>query len=95
MLHVEMGAVTVRVVPRSGRTAVEAGPAGLVVRVRAAPEDGRATEEARGAIAAAAGVAPSAVRLRAGARARTKVFEVAGLDAPELERRLRAGRAGR
>lgn len=85
-----MGAVEVRVVPRSGRTAVEAGPGGLVVRVRAAPEGGRATEEARRAVAAAAGVAPSEVRLRTGARARTKVFEVPGLDAAELSRRLRA-----
>jgi hypothetical protein len=94
MLHGDVAAVTVRVVPRSGRTGVVAGPGGLVVRVRAAPEGGRATEEARRAVAAAAGVAPSAVRLRAGARARTKVFEVAGMDAAELERRLGAGRGG-
>jgi uncharacterized protein YggU (UPF0235/DUF167 family) len=94
MLHVDVGAVTVRVVPRSGRTAVEVAPGGLVVRVRAAPEGGRATEEARRAIASAAGVAASAVRLRAGARARTKVFEVAGMDAGELVRRLGAGSHG-
>jgi uncharacterized protein YggU (UPF0235/DUF167 family) len=90
MLHAGMGSVTVRVVPRSGRTAVESSAAGIVVRVRAAPEDGRATDEARRAIAAAAGVPHSAVRLRTGARSRTKVFEVDGLGTAELERRIAA-----
>jgi uncharacterized protein YggU (UPF0235/DUF167 family) len=84
-----MGSVTVRVVPRAGRTAVEVEPRGLVVRVREAPEGGRATEAARRALARAAGVPASAVRLRSGTRARTKVFELEGLDAAEIERRLR------
>ncbi|MGZ8584951.1 MAG: DUF167 domain-containing protein [Actinomycetota bacterium] len=86
-----MGTVTVRVVPRSGTTAVEAGTEGIVVRVRAVPEGGRATDEARRALAKAAGVPASAVRLRVGARTRTKVFEVRGVDAAALERRLRGG----
>jgi uncharacterized protein YggU (UPF0235/DUF167 family) len=90
MLHAGMGSITVRVVPRSGRTAVEAGPHGVTVRVRAAPEGGRATEEARRAVAAAADVPPSAVRLRSGARSRAKVFEVEGVGAEELARRLGA-----
>jgi uncharacterized protein YggU (UPF0235/DUF167 family) len=90
MLHVDMGTVTVRVVPRSGRTGVEVGPTGVVVRVRAAPEGGRATEEARRALAEAAGLPRADVRLRSGARSRTKVFEVAGVASEDLERRLRA-----
>ena len=95
MLHAEVGSVTVRVVPRAGRTAVEVGSDGIVIRVRAAPERGRATEEARRALAEAVGVAPSSVSLRGGARARTKVFEVDGLDAAALLRRLgAAGRGG-
>lgn len=88
MLHVGMARVTVRVVPRSARTAVEVGPEGVRVRVRAAPEHGRATEEARSALARALDVPPSAVRLVAGARSRTKVFEVAGLGPEEVRRRL-------
>jgi uncharacterized protein YggU (UPF0235/DUF167 family) len=88
MLHVGMGTVTVRVRPRSGRTSVEVGPAGVVVRVRAAPEGGRATEEARRALADALGVPAAAVRLRRGARSRTKVFEVDGLTADDLQVRL-------
>jgi uncharacterized protein len=78
MLHPEMRTVSVRVVPRSGRTSVEAGEdGGYLVRVRAAPESGRATEEARRALAAHLGVAASAVSLRTGARSRRKVFEIA------------------
>jgi hypothetical protein len=91
MLHVGMGSVTVRVVPRSGRTAVEVGPEGVVLRVRAAPEDGRATEEARRALAKAAGVPVRTVRLRQGARSRTKVFEVEGVSEADLRRRIEAG----
>ena len=90
MLHAGMGAVTVRVVPRSGRTAVETAPAGITIRVRAAPEAGRATEEARRALAAALGVAASRVRLLTGSRSRTKVFEVDGLTGDDLQVRLRA-----
>ncbi|MGH2672026.1 MAG: DUF167 domain-containing protein [Actinomycetota bacterium] len=84
-----MATVTVRVAPRSGRTAVEIGPDGIVVRVRSAAEGGKATEEARRALAEAAGVPPGAVTLRSGSRSRTKVFEVRGPDADELARRLR------
>jgi uncharacterized protein len=82
--------ITVRVTPRSGRTAVEAGPGGVLVRVRAAPEGGRATAEAAHALAAALGVPKTAVRLRSGARSRVKVFAIEGLEPGELERRLQA-----
>jgi len=83
-----MATIAVRVAPRSGRTAVEIGPDGIVVRVRSAAEGGKATEEARRALAEAAGVPPSAVTLRSGLRSRTKVFEMHGMDADQLQRRL-------
>jgi len=67
---------------------VEIGPDGIVVRVRSAAEGGKATEEARRALAEAAGVPPSAVTLRSGSRSRTKVFEMHGMDADQLLRRL-------
>ena len=77
MLHARMETVTVRVVPRAGRARVEiAADGSLTIRVRAAPIDGAATREAAKVLAAHLGVAPSAVRLRHGARARTKVFEI-------------------
>lgn len=86
-----MGAISVRVVPRSGRREVVVEPDRVVVRVRSAPEDGRATEEARRCLADALGVAPASVRLRVGARARTKVFEVDGLEPAQALERLRTG----
>ena len=85
-----MGLITVRVVPRSGRASVEVEERGIVVRVPAAPEAGRATEAVRRALADALGVPASTTVLRRGARSRTKVFEVAGLEQREAEVRLRA-----
>lgn len=88
MLHAGMGTVTVRVMPRSGRTAVEGDRGEIRVRVRAAPEGGKATEEARRALAAALGIAPSRVRLLRGATSRTKAFEIDGFTADDLQVRL-------
>jgi uncharacterized protein len=85
-----VGLVTVRVVPRSSRTSVEMDERGIVVRVPAPPEAGRATEAARRALAGALGVPADATLLRRGARSRTKVFEVAGIDQIDAEVRLRA-----
>jgi hypothetical protein len=86
-----MGEVTVRVIPRSGRVELQVGPGGVTVRVRAAPERGRATEQARRALAEALGVAPSRVTLTRGATSRIKTFEVAGMTADDLQVRLGAG----
>jgi hypothetical protein len=86
-----MATVTVRVAPRSTRSEVEIGPDGVVVRVRAAPERGRATDEAARLLARALGVANGAVHLRSGARSRTKVFEVEGLSQAEVRTRLHLG----
>jgi uncharacterized protein YggU (UPF0235/DUF167 family) len=71
------------------RTAVEASSSGIVIRVRAIPDGGRATEEARRALADALRVAPSSVSLRRGGRSREKVFEVATLTKEEALQRLR------
>ncbi|MEO8423819.1 MAG: DUF167 family protein [Actinomycetota bacterium] len=86
-----MATITVRVAPRSGRTAVETGPDGIVIRVRAAPEGGRATEEAARALAEALGVPRTRVRLTSGARSRTKTFDIDGLSSPDLQQRIRRG----
>jgi uncharacterized protein YggU (UPF0235/DUF167 family) len=61
----------------------------VVVRVRAAPERGRATEEAARALAAVLGIPPSRVRLRSGARSRTKTFDVDGLSSDDLQQLIR------
>jgi uncharacterized protein len=51
----------------------------VVVRVRAAPEGGRATEEARKVLAGALGAPSASVELRRGRRSREKVFELASM----------------
>ena len=81
--------VHVHVLPRSGRTEIVGrhGDA-LKVRVAAPPVDGRATDAARLAVAAALGVAPSTVTVVSGERSRLKRLRVAGLQAAEAERRL-------
>jgi uncharacterized protein len=93
-----MVTIAVRVKPGAARTRVGGrhdGPFGpaLVVAVTAPAVDGRATEAALRAVAAALGVRLTAVRLRTGAASRDKLFE---LDAaPEdLDARMSALRDG-
>lgn len=74
----------VRVVARSSGTAVAGERDGaLLVRVTAPPADGRANDAVLRALARALDIAPSEVRIEAGAAARSKV-----VSAPEaaLER---------
>lgn len=85
-----MGAITVRVTPRSSRPGVEVRDGRVLVRVQAPPVDGRATGEARRRLAGALGVPVSAVMLRSGAASRDKVFSVEGMDAEEALARLGA-----
>lgn len=73
--------VAVRVRPGASRTRVggcHRGPRGpaLVVAVTAPAVDGRATEAARRALAAALGLRPAAVTLHRGAASRDKLFAV-------------------
>jgi uncharacterized protein len=73
--------VTLRVRPGAGRTKVGGEHDGaLVVRVAAPAVDGRATEAALAAVAAAFGVRRPAVTLVTGATSRTKVVDVVGGD---------------
>jgi uncharacterized protein len=71
--------IEVRVCPRS-RPALEMTGEQLLIRVAAPPAGGRATDEARRALAAALHVPPTSVRLVGGQRSRTKKFLVGGLD---------------
>ena len=81
--------VTVRVQPGSARPGVGGEHDGaLTVRVSARAVDGRATEAALRAVAAAFGVRRRAVTLITGAASRTKIVEVAGADPADLARLL-------
>src|SRR4051812_446161 len=85
----------VRVTPKGGRDAVEgwqsdsAGRAQVKLRVRAAPEDGKANEAVTALIATVLGVSKSCVRIAGGGGARVKQIEVRG-SAGELASRLAA-----
>ena len=77
--------VTIRVRPGSARPGVGGEQGGaLVVRVSAPAVDGRATEAALAAVAAALGVRRDAVTLVTGRTSRTKVVDVAGGDPRRL-----------
>jgi uncharacterized protein YggU (UPF0235/DUF167 family) len=69
---------------------VETTSSGIVIRVHAAPQGGRATEEARRALAEALGVAPFEIVLRRGPRSREKVFQVRQMTRGEALQRLQA-----
>jgi hypothetical protein len=69
---------------------VELTGRGVVVRVRAAPEGGKATEEARRALADALRAPPGSVTLRRGRRSRQKVFDVGGMTEGQALQRLRS-----
>lgn len=84
--------VAVRVRPGASRERVggrygDGEDARLVVAVTARAVDGRATQAALDAVAAAFGLRPRAVRLVTGPTSRDKVVELDG-DAADLRRRL-------
>lgn len=80
-------ALTIRAQPGARRTGYAGTWNGLVkVATSAPPEDGRANDALRDAVAEIAGVRASAVRLVAGATSREKRFEI---DAAEAALRAR------
>ena len=82
--------ITIRVRPGSARPRVGGEHAGaLVVRVSAQAVDGKATEAALAAVAAAFGVRRDAVTLVSGASSRTKMVDVADGDPGVLAELLR------
>jgi len=75
-------ALTIRAQPGARRSGFAGFWNGLVkVAVSAPPEDGRANEALRDAVAEIAGVRASAVRLVSGATSREKRFEIEGPEA--------------
>jgi uncharacterized protein YggU (UPF0235/DUF167 family) len=87
-------AVAVKVQPKSRRPGLHGASPGaegerLRIGVTEAAEGGRANRAACAALAAALGVAQSAVRLHAGAASRQKTFHITG-DPAELGAKLAA-----
>ena len=90
----EAATVRVRVQPRASREAVLGWRDGVLrVAVTAPPVDGEANEALRRVLARALGVAPSAVDVVRGARARDKVVRVEGVSDQALRARVAGGAA--
>ncbi|MGH6746157.1 DUF167 domain-containing protein [Novosphingobium sp.] len=68
--------LAVRVTPGAKVEGLEIADGRLLVKVRAKPEDGKATEAVRVLLAAALGLAPSRLALLRGATSREKQFHV-------------------
>jgi uncharacterized protein YggU (UPF0235/DUF167 family) len=81
--------VAVQVRPRS-QPGLEVTEAGLVIRVAAPPEKGRATDHARRALAEALDVPASSVELRSGPASRRKTFIVESISPLDARSRLLA-----
>ena len=71
------GRLAVRVTPGARSEGLEIAEGRLLAKVRAKPEDGKATEAVRDLLAAALEVAPSHLALLRGATSREKLFRVA------------------
>lgn len=70
------GRLAVHVVPGARTESLTLAEGGLVAKVRAKPEDGKATAAVRDLLATALGLAPSRLELLRGATSREKLFQV-------------------
>lgn len=80
-VHVQPGAGRSAVVGRHG--------AALKVRIAAPPIEGRANEATRALLADELGLPEASVEVTGGEHSRSKRFRLVGIDAAELDRRLR------
>ena len=87
--------LSVRVIPRAGRSGVAGERAGaLLVRLAAAPIEGAANDALVALLARTLGVGRRAITLLAGERARDKRLFIAGLTVEAAARRLEASEGG-
>ena len=83
--------VSVRVIPRAGKSGVAGTRGGaLLVRLTAPPVEGAANAQLIDVMASALGVPKRAVSIVSGERARQKRVHIAGIDAATAETRLLA-----
>lgn len=75
-LAVSGAEIAVRVTPKASRARIVAEAGEIRVYVTEAPEDGKATDAVRKALAKALGVAPSELELTSGATSRDKRFRL-------------------
>ena len=86
-----MGRLALRVQPRARKNELAGERAGaVVVRVTAAPVDGKANDAMRRLVAKRLGLPASRVSIARGESSRDKLIEVEGIDDDGLRRALRA-----
>jgi uncharacterized protein len=79
----------IRVIPNAKKTEFAGHREGeLLLRLNAPPVDGKANKAAIDFVARYLGVSRSSVQLTGGERSRHKIFEIVGLGASDLERKL-------
>jgi uncharacterized protein len=84
-----LGVLTVRVTPRAGRSAVAGVRDGmLLVKLAAAPVDGAANDALVALLSEVLHIPNRSIRIKSGARSRTKVVEIDGVTEGEALRRL-------
>lgn len=89
-VRVTPGARSDEIAGWQGDSAAGSGQAVLRVRVRAAPERGKANEAVCRLVARALGLPPTSVTLSRGAASRGKLLRIDGLSDDEVRRRLGA-----
>ena len=80
--------IAVRVHPRAKRDEVVERDGVLIVRVTAAPVEGKANDAVRKLLAKRLGIAPSRVAVVRGASSRDKLVEVERMDVDVVRRKL-------
>lgn len=81
--------ISVRVVPRSSRNAIEWEDGALKVRLTAPPVEGAANEALLTLLAQHLGLAKRDIQIVHGATGRHKTVEIKGMTMEELEQRIR------
>ncbi len=81
--------INVRVIPRSSKNVVEWAEGGLKVHLTAPPVDGAAHAALIALLARTLTVPKRAIRVVHGATSRSKVVEITGISAAEIEQRFR------
>ena len=81
--------INVRVIPRSSKNAVEWAEGGLKVHLTVPPVDGAANAALVALLARTLTVPKRDIRVVHGTTGRTKVVEITGISAAEIEKRFR------
>lgn len=78
----------IHVQPKANRNAIEVDGDKIVVRVIAAPENGKANDAVVALLAKKLGVAKRSIAVTRGHKARDKQLDIQGIDYEEILRRL-------